>query len=155
MVRYSNLFVLVGAMLVATFMNFAIQESEKQESVAEPSSDRQAVLETIKNFYIGDQTGSTDHKKLSMHPSGAYRYVDKEGKYIESQFNVDSDNSDPTYKEELLSVEVYQNVALARLRLEKKAKPDAVPEYKLMTLHKTEEGWRITGISWGFGITHR
>lgn len=27
-------------------------------------------------------------------------------------------------------------------------------EYKLMTLHKASGEWKITNISWGFGITH-
>ena len=114
-------------------------------------SDRQAVLQTIENFYIGDHTGSTEHKKLSMHPEGAYRYVDKSGKYRESQFRVDSDDSDDQYTEELLGVDIYENVALARLRLKQNSRD--VAEYKLMTLHRVEGKWLITSISWGFGVT--
>ena len=116
------------------------------------SSDRDAVKQTIENFYIGDHTGSLEHKKASMHPEGAYRYVDKSGVYKESQFRLEESKGDTMYVEELLSVEIYENVALARLRLENQRREEA--EYKLMTLHKTAEGWLITGISWGWGVTH-
>ena len=109
-------------------------------------------METIENFYIGDHTGSIEHKKRSMHENGAYRYIDKNGKYSESKFQLDSDNADPNYKEELLSIEIYDKVALARLRLDQFRTEK--PEYKLMTLHKTNTGWKITSICWGFGITH-
>ena len=115
-------------------------------------TERQAVLETIKNFYIGDHTGSIEHKKLSMHEEGAYRYVNRNGEYGESIFNLESDSADPNYQEELLSIEIYQNVALARLRLDQ-FRTD-VPEYKLMILHKIQGEWKITTISWGFGVIH-
>lgn len=115
-------------------------------------SERQAVIETIKNFYIGDHTGSIEHKKLSMHENGAYRYVNRDGEYGESIFNLESDSADPNYQEELLSIEIYQNVALARLRLDQ-FRTD-VPEYKLMILHKIMGEWKITTISWGFGVIH-
>lgn len=130
------------------------QEEEKntEDTVREVDfSDRAAVLKTIENFYIGDHTGSIKHKKLSMHEKGAYRYVNRDGKYVESVFRLDSDNADPNYKEELLSVEIYDRLALARLRLDQ-FKMDT-PEYKLMTLHKADGVWKITSICWGFGIT--
>jgi len=127
------------------------QTSETGSEIEYDFSDRRAVLETIKNFYIGDHTGSIKHKKLSMHPDGAYRWVNKEGVYGESKFRLDSDNADPNYVEELLSVDIYERVAIAKLRL--KQNYSEVPEFKLMTLHKTDaEGWLITGISWGFGV---
>ena len=114
-------------------------------------SDRQAIIKTIDNFYIGDHTGSIKHKKLSMHENGAYRYVNKKGEYAESVFRLDSDNADPNYKEELLSIEIYDKLALARLRLVQFN--TELPEYKLMTLHKVGEEWKITSIMWGFGVT--
>ncbi len=58
---------------------------------------------------------------------------------------------DTVYVEELLSIEIYETVALARLRLENQRRDEA--EYKLMTLHKSNEAWLITGISWGWGVT--
>ena len=116
------------------------------------SPDRQAILKTIENFYIGDHTGSLEHKKLSMHPEGAYRFVNRAGEYGESQFQLIESKGDTLYQEELLSIEIYENVALARLRLENQRREEA--EYKLMTLHKTNEGWLITSIAWGWGITH-
>ena len=115
------------------------------------SPDRDAILKTIENFYIGDHTGSLEHKKLSMHPEGAYRYVDRDGAYQESQFRLVESQGDTIYTEELLSVEIYETVALARLRLENQRREEA--EYKLMTLHKTTEGWLITSIAWGWGVT--
>lgn len=115
-------------------------------------SDRKAILETIENFYIGDHTGSIKHKKLSMHEKGAYRYINRDGEYAESVFQLDSDDSDPNYKEELLSIEIYDKLAVARLRLDQFQRKK--PEYKVMTLHKAKGIWKITGISWGFGITH-
>lgn len=116
------------------------------------SPDREAVMETIKNFYIGDHTGSLEHKKLSMHPEGAYRYVNREGNYRESQFRLVEGGADTLYVEELLSIEIYENVALARLRLVNQRREEA--EYKLMTLHKANEKWLITTIAWGWGVTH-
>lgn len=115
-------------------------------------TDRQAIIKTIENFYIGDHTGSTKHKKLSMHEKGAYRYVDKNGNYSESVFQLDSDDSDTNYKEELLGIEIYDIMALARLRLDQFNYD--LPEYKLMILHKANGDWKITSITWGFGITH-
>ena len=114
-------------------------------------SDRQAILQTIEAFYIGDHTGSIKHKKSSMHPKGAYRYVNGDGEYSESVFQLDSNNADPNYKEELLSIEIYDKVALARLRLNQFR--SKVPEYKLMTLHKAHGDWIITSITWCFGVT--
>lgn len=85
-----------------------------------------------------------------MHEKGAYRYVNKKGEYAESIFRLDSDNADPNYKEELLTIEIYEKVALARLRLDQSY--SKIPEYKLMILHKVEGKWKITSITWGFGI---
>ncbi len=129
-----------------------IEESVEKSTIETDFSDRKAIIETIENFYIGDHTGSIKHKKLSMHEKGAYRFVNKDGKYSESVFQLDSDNADPNYKEELLSIEIYDKLALARLRLEQFRTEK--PEYKLMILHKTGDGWKITSINWGFGITH-
>lgn len=114
-------------------------------------SDRRAILETIEVFYIGDHTGSLEHKVASMHPWGAYRYVDSDGEYQESTFEFVESSGDTLYTEELLSVEIYENVALARLRLENQRRRDEA-EYKLMTLHKTDGRWLITSIAWGWGV---
>ena len=94
-----------------------VEEIIKESTIEKDFSDRKSIIETIENFYIGDHTGSVKHKKLSMHEKGAYRYVNKEGEYKESVFRLDSDNADPNYKEELLSIEIYDKLALARLRL--------------------------------------
>ena len=75
-------------------------------------SDRQAIISTIKNFYIGDHTGSIKHKKLSMHKKGAYRFVNRDGEYSEYVFDLDSVEADTSYKEEVLSIEIYGKVAL-------------------------------------------
>ncbi|EZH72342.1 hypothetical protein ATO12_23095 [Aquimarina atlantica] len=128
-----------------------IKKDPNESALETDLSDRQAIITTIKNFYIGDHTGSIKHKKLSMHEKGAYRYVNKDGEYSESIFRLDSDNADPNYKEELLSIEIYDKLALARLRLDQFR--SKLPEYKLMTLHKANGKWKITSITWGFGIT--
>ncbi len=86
-----------------------------------------------------------------MHEKGAYRYVNRDGEYADSVFRLDSDDSDTNYKEELLSVEIYGRLAIAKLRLEQFRSKQI--EYKVMTLHKTKDGWKITSITWGFGIT--
>jgi len=65
-------------------------------------------------------------------------------------FDLESDDSDMSYKEELLSIEIYDKLALARLRLADVKTGD--PHYKLMMLQKTNGAWKITTISWGFGI---
>ena len=114
-------------------------------------ADRQAILKTLENFYIGDKTGSIEHKKLSQFAKGAYRYINRDGEYAESPVDITSDHSDPNYTEELLGIEIYNNMALARLRLEIKGVDG--PEYKLMILHKSKEGWKISTICWGFGVT--
>ncbi len=141
-------------LIIIPFIGFAQQTDQVLNEITYDSefTDRQAVIETIKNFYIGDHTGSIEHKKFSMHENGAYRYVNRDGEYGESIFNLDSDSADPNYQEELLSIEIYQNVALARLRLDQ-FRTD-VPEYKLMILHKIQGEWKITTISWGFGVIH-
>lgn len=128
-----------------------MQEKMKKPVIETDFSDRDAIIKTIENFYIGDHTGSIKHKKLAMHEKGAYRYVNRNGEYSESVFKLDSDNSDQNYKEELLSIEIYDKLAVARLRLDQFQKE--LPEYKLMTLHKVGKEWKITSISWGFGIT--
>jgi len=113
-------------------------------------TDRQEIITCIENFYIGDHTGSIKHKKLSMHPSGAYRYINREGEYNESKFQLDSDDSDMNYQEYLISIEIYNTMAIVKLRLDQfNYEGD---EYKVMTLFKTNEGWKITSIVWGFGI---
>lgn len=143
------------SILVLSTYSLSAQEVEansKETTTETDFSDRQAVLKAIENFYIGDHTGSIKHKKLSMHEKGAYRYVNRDGEYSESVFQLDSDDSDTNYKEELLSVEIYDKVALARLRLDQFRREQ--PEYKLMMLHKANGVWKITSISWGFGITH-
>ena len=141
--------------LIAILLTFSVSgqeifENSEKTSLEIDFTDRQAIIKTIENFYIGDHTGSIKHKKLSMHEKGAYRYVNKNGEYSESIFRLDSDNSDTNYKEELLSIEIYDKVALARLRLDQFR--TELPEYKLMTLHKAKGEWKITSITWGFGI---
>lgn len=148
-----SLFLFVLSMLFT--VSITAQEADKKvettTTIQTDFSDRQAILKTIENFYIGDHTGSTEHKKKSMHTEGAYRYVDKNGAYGEFTFQVDSDDSDPNYKEELLSVEIYGKMAVAKLRLDQFRME--TPEYKLMILHKIKEEWKITSIVWGFGVT--
>jgi len=113
-------------------------------------SDRQAIITTTENFFIGDHTGSIKHKKLSMDEKCAYRYVNRNGEYTDSIVDLDSDDSDTSYKEELLSIEIYDRLALVRLRL---AENSGGSHYKLLTLHKIAEDWKITTITWGSGIT--
>lgn len=112
--------------------------------------DRKAIINTLQNFYIGDRTGSIEHKKKSMHPKGAYRYIDRDGKYEEFVFDLESNDADTSFEEELLSIEIYSRVALARVRQIREGSDK--PEYKLMVLHKAEGQWLITSISWGFGV---
>ena len=114
------------------------------------ANDREAILTVVDNFYIGDHKGSKKHRELSLHPLGAYRYVNSSGEYKEYKFTFTEGNADTSYQEELLSVDIYENVALVRLRLAFKDK--VIPEYKLMTLHKSTKGWLITSISWGMGV---
>ncbi len=140
---------LLSLISIAAFAQKTDISSEKQ-ILETDFSDRYAIITTIKNFYIGDHTGSIKHKKLSMHEKGAYRYVNKEGKYVESKFRLDSDNADPNYKEELLSIEIYDKIAFARLRLDQFGYE--IPEYKLIILHKVDSKWKITSINWGYGI---
>lgn len=50
-----------------------------------------------------------------MYENGVYRYVNRDGEYKESVFQLDLDNVDLNYKEELLSIEIYDKVVLVRL----------------------------------------
>jgi len=113
-------------------------------------SDRESIANAVDNFFIGDHTGSIKHKKLSMLEGGAYRSVDRDGNYYDSVFNLDSDDSDTSYQEELLGIEIYGSLALAKLRLENKE--SGIPHYKVLTLHKVKNDWKITTITWGFAI---
>jgi len=114
-------------------------------------SDRQAIITATENFFIGDHTGSIKHKKLSMHENGAYRFVNKDGEYSEYVFDLDSEDSDTSYTEEILSIEILDRVALVRLRL---AEVKGGQHYKMLTLHKVKGDWKITTITWGSGITY-
>ncbi len=135
-------------LFLSLFILVSISAQNKEKNT--DFTDRKAIIKTIENFYIGDHTGSIKHKKMSMHEKGAYRYVNRKGEYAESVFRLNSNDSDKNYKEELLSIEIYDKVALARLRLDQfKVK---LPEYKLMILHKANGEWKITSINWGFGI---
>jgi len=139
--------------IILSTSSICSQNSEKSfsESTIETDfSDRQAIINTTKNFFIGDHTGSIKHKKLSMHEKGAYRYVNQDGEYDEFVFDLDSDDSDTSYKEELLNIEIYDKLALVRLRL---AENTGGQHYKLLTLHKAGGEWKITSITWGSGIT--
>ncbi len=150
---FRNLFCLmISVLFMFSLSAQEVKESGKEAKIEIDFSDRKAIMETIKDFYIGDHTGSIEHKKRSMHEKGAYRYVNRNGEYSESIFKLDSDNADPNYKEELLSIEIYDKLALARLRLDQFNTEK--PEYKLMILHKAGGEWKITSITWGFGITH-
>jgi len=146
--------ILSSLILIIFTSSLSAQEIEKKSeeyTLKTDFPDRQAIIKTIENFYIGDHTGSIKHKKLSMHEKGAYRFVNRDGRYEESVFRLDSENADPNYKEELLSIEIYDKLALARLRLDQFQ--TKLPEYKLMVLHKADGEWKITSITWGFGIT--
>lgn len=144
------LFILVLSLLSTSFFAQKSEQKLKEDISKIDLSDRKAIIKTIENFYIGDHTGSIENKKSSMHEKGAYRYVNKDGKYMESIFRLDSNNADVNYKEELLSIEIYDKVALARLRLNQFR--NKLPEYKLMILHKVDNEWKITSINWGYGI---
>lgn len=139
---------LVFCLLILSYSSSSLLA--QNEAKATDFSDRQAVVSAVENFFIGDHTGSIKHKKLSMHEKGAYRSVDREGNYYDSVFHLDSDDSDTSYKEELLDIDIYGNLALASLRLENIE--SGIPHYKVLTLHKGKDGWKITTITWGFGI---
>jgi len=148
---YASFCLLILTVCASSLSAQEMKKSTEVSTMETDFSDRQAILKTIENFYIGDHTGSIEHKKLSMHEMGAYRYVNRNGEYSESVFKVDSDDSDQNYKEELLSIEIYDKLALAKLRLDQFKMEQ--PEYKLMLLHKIAGDWKITSITWGFGIT--
>lgn len=114
--------------------------------------DRRAVLTALESFYIGDKTGSIDHKKKSMAKKGAYRYINRDGEYAEYVFDLSSAEADKTFREELLSVEIFDKLALAKLRHVHDGVE--VPGYKVMLLHKIKGQWKITSIAWGSGIVH-
>jgi hypothetical protein len=146
----NTLFILVFSLFSILIFAQKDENNSKENTLKTDLSDRKAIIKTIENFYIGDHTGSVKHKKSSMHKKGAYRYVNKEGKYMESTFRLDANNADVNYKEELLSIEIYDKVALARLRLNQFK--NKLPEYKLMILHKADNEWKITSINWGYGV---
>ena len=156
MPRLSALAVLVVALVGFTLAAPPTPASASSVALgsADPDTlfhDRAAVLAAVEAFYVGDHTGSRAHRAASMHPRGAYRYVNSDGEYREHPFEIVEGGADTLYTEELLGVEIYEDVALARLRLENQRREEA--EYKLMTLHKTEGRWLITSIVWGWGVT--
>jgi hypothetical protein len=114
------------------------------------ANDRTDIVTTIENFYIGDKTGSKVHKEKSLHPTGAYRHVNKNGEFVEYTFVIKQGGADTSYDHELLSIDIFGQVATAKLRLENKK--TAKVEYKIMLLNKINKQWRITTISWGFEI---
>lgn len=114
------------------------------------ANDRNDIVTTIDNFYIGDKSGSKTHKAKSLHPKGAYRYVNKDGKFIQHTFIIKEGGADTSYDHELLSIDIFGQVASVKLRLENKETGKV--EYKIMLLNKTKSQWLITTISWGFEI---
>lgn len=136
------------SLLILTMFTASLY-SQTAQKVENDFSDRQAIIKTTENFFIGDHTGSVKHMKLSMHEKGAYRYVNRDGEYSEYVFDLTSGQADTSYKEELLSIEIYGNLALVRLRM---AENDGGAHYKLLTLHKMGDDWKITTITWGSGI---
>jgi len=114
------------------------------------AGDRNDIVTTIENFYIGDKTGSKIHKTKSLHPKGAYRYVNKKGEFKEHTFVIKEGGADTSYDHELLSIDIFGQVATVKLRLENKKTAKA--EYKVMLLNKVKQQWLITTISWGFEI---
>lgn len=112
------------------------------------AGERSDIVTTINNFYIGDKTGSKVHKAKSLHPNGAYRYVNKNGEFVQHTFVIREGGADTSYDHELLSIDIFGPVASAKLRLENKKTGKA--EYKIMLLNKINQQWRITTISWGF-----
>lgn len=146
------LFFIVPVLFTCSISAQKTDNNKQASTLVSDFSDRQAVIESVENFFIGDHTGSIKHKKMSMHEKGAYRWVNRDGEYAEGVFNLDSDDADPDYKEELLDVEIHGKLALARVRLEHSG--STIPSYKLLTLHKAKGGWKITSITWGSGTTH-
>ena len=84
------------------------------------ADDRTDIVTTIENFYIGDKTGSKVHKEKSLHPTGAYRHVNKKGEFIEYTFVIKEGGADTSYDHELLSIDIFGQVATVKLRLENK-----------------------------------
>ncbi len=66
------------ALLLASLL-LAVGHSTAAPPAVTPSPDRDAIIQTIADFYIGDHTGSVEHKRRSMHPQGAFRFVDRAG----------------------------------------------------------------------------
>jgi len=154
MMSYNKAFQLLflTALSLFLFTSLSAQSNSKSAgtSIADPEfTDRTAIHTAIKNFFIGDHTGSIEHKKLSMHDKGAYRYVNRDGEYADGVFNLNSDDADPDYTEELIGIEIYDKMALAKCRL---LHGDS-SYYKLFTLHKMGGVWKITTITWG-GLTN-
>jgi len=114
------------------------------------ADERSDIIATLDNFYIGDKTGSKAHKVKSLHPNGAYRYVNKKGEFSQSSFVFKQGGADTSYNHELLSIDIFGQVASAKLRLENKESGKV--EYKIMLLNKVKSQWLITTISWGFEI---
>lgn len=141
-------------LVVSTFSSkcFSQKKVENMEvqKVKTDFSDRQAIINTTNNFFIGDHTGDIKYKKLSMHEKGAYRFVNRDGEYQEYVFDLESNDADTSYKEELLHIEIYASVALVHLRL---AELSGGYHYKQLTLHKIGNEWKITTITWGTEIT--
>jgi len=114
------------------------------------ADERSDIITTIDNFYIGDKTGSKAHKVKSLHPKGAYRYVNKKGEFAQSNFVFKQGGADTSYNHELLSIDIFGQIASAKLRLENKESGKV--EYKIMLINKVKSQWLITTISWGFEI---
>ena len=127
-----------------------VKKASEESDLKADFSDRQAIIKATEFFFIGDHTGNISYKKLSMHEKGAYRFVNRNGEYSEFVFDLTSGEADTTYKEELLSIEIYGKLALVQLRL---AELTGGHHYKLLTLHKVSGEWKITTITWGTGIT--
>lgn len=146
----STLKLFLPLLVFIVFSSTIFSQQNEENKVKTDFSDRQAIINTSENFFIGDHTGNIKYKKMSMHEKGAYRFVNRDGEYQEYIFDLESNDADTSYVEELLSIEIYVNLALVRLRL---AELSGGHHYKLLTMHKIGGEWKITSITWGSEIT--
>ncbi|TQV88555.1 hypothetical protein [Aliikangiella coralliicola] len=114
---------------------------------AESLTDRQAITDTMDNFYHWDHKGGADFAKRSLAESVRYNRISKEGEHI--SYSVDfayKGKGVNAYIPYIVELDIYGNMAVVKSVHHYDEKRSYL---KAFVLHKLAQGWRITNVSWG------
>jgi hypothetical protein len=114
---------------------------------AETLTDRQQISQTMKSFYQWDHTGGIDNANKSFAASVLYNRIGEQGNHITYTPNFDYKGAgENAYLPIIVDMDIYGKMALVRSVHHYEGKGRYL---KAFVLHKLQQGWRITNVSWG------